>query len=400
MVERKRVLYISYDDIQEPLSQSQVLPYIKGLSQKYDMFLLTFDKRKMSKEQLRDTTEKYKLKDIFSLTYHKKPVLIATCFDILCGVIKTLVITKRYNISFIHARSYVACAIALALKKITGLPYIFDVRGFLADERVDSGDWRKSSIVYKTVKFYEKIMLREAKCIILLSHEGARLVEDIMGKYGSRVEESKIAVIPTCVDTNFFSPNKNIDAHREDEWRFVYIGSLGTWYMLSEMLDFFNVTRKFMKNAKFLILTQSNISITREFIEDKNIDRNAIEVKRESHEGIPRQLETSDASIFFIRPTFSKKASCPTKFAESLSMGIPVIANSGIGDLDYFIKKYSVGVLIDGFRKEDYEKAAIEIRDLLKERHALKERCRRLSMKEFSLESGVKKYEDIYKSVI
>src|SRR3989338_5821874 len=132
---RKRVLYISYDDITEPLSESQVLPYLNRLAEKYDVFLLTFNKKKIIRDAMRFIAEKNSLKGLYCLQYHKRPSLPATLWDIACGTIKSLDILKKERISFIHARSYVACSIALWLKKITGTPYIFDIRGLLADER-------------------------------------------------------------------------------------------------------------------------------------------------------------------------------------------------------------------------------------------------------------------------
>jgi hypothetical protein len=46
-----------------------------------------------------------------------------------------------------------------------------------------------------------------------------------------------------------------------------------------------------------------------------------------------------DTSIFFIRPTYSKKASSPTKQGEIMAMGIPLICNYGVGDTDEIVKK-------------------------------------------------------------
>ena len=387
--ERKKVLYISYDSLTEPLSESQVLPYLKGLSGDFDLFLLTFNKEKMSEGDMRSISEKYGIKKIFGLKYHKNPTLPATSYDVLCGIIRTFFITKKFGISFIHARSYIACAIAFALNKISGLPYIFDVRGLLADERVDSGDWKKDSFTYRLVKFLEKSMLKSAKRIVLLSKKGAGVVEDI-----EKNSKNKTTVIPTCVDTKIFSPKEA--SIKKGPLKLIYIGSLGTWYMLDEMLEFFKTAKKMKKNAEFLIITQSDPSIAKELIRKKKLDEGSFAIRKESHDKIPGLLEESDASIFFIKPAFSKKLSCPTKFAESLSMGLPVITNSGIGDLDDYLKSYSVGVVIGDFKEKDYENAVAKLSDMLEDRRGLSKKCRDLCTKEFSLESGVQKYREIY----
>ena len=46
----KKVLYITYDGLADPLGQSQILPYIKGLSSKELQFtILSFEKEKSLK---------------------------------------------------------------------------------------------------------------------------------------------------------------------------------------------------------------------------------------------------------------------------------------------------------------------------------------------------------------
>jgi len=44
-IKDKRVLYISYDGLMEPLGESQVLSYLKGLSKSYQIYLLSFEKK-------------------------------------------------------------------------------------------------------------------------------------------------------------------------------------------------------------------------------------------------------------------------------------------------------------------------------------------------------------------
>lgn len=389
----KRILYISYDCITEPLSASQVLPYLKGLSERNEIFLLTFNKKKVDIACLSKIEKECGIRKIFSLRYHKAPTLQATSFDIACGVITSLYIAIRYNISLIHARSYVAGTIALTLKKILGTPYIFDVRGLLADERLDSGDWKKDSPAYRIVKFLEKKMLKESAHIVILSRRGA----DIVGKI-EKSASKKTSVIPTCVDTRLFSPE--VAAYKQNAaLRFIYIGSLGTWYMLSEMLDFFKVAHSVIKKTNFMILTQSDTGLILRLIREKGIDEDSVSIKKAAHEDVPGYLRESDASVFFIKPSFSKMASCPTKFAESISMGVPVVTNAGIGDIDSFIRKYSVGVVIEHFEREDYEKALKEISGMIEERGALTRRCVDLAAMEFSLESGIEKYKHIYEIV-
>ena len=40
----KQILYISYDGITDPLGQSQILPYIIGLTKNYKFHIISFEK--------------------------------------------------------------------------------------------------------------------------------------------------------------------------------------------------------------------------------------------------------------------------------------------------------------------------------------------------------------------
>ncbi len=94
---KTKILYISYDGALDPLGQSQILPYIFGLSQAGIRFtLLTYEK----KQNLRDIDRRDKLKKILEeknirweiIKYHKTPTIPATAFDIAVGIIKGFVV--------------------------------------------------------------------------------------------------------------------------------------------------------------------------------------------------------------------------------------------------------------------------------------------------------------------
>jgi hypothetical protein len=147
-----KILYISYDGVLEPLGQSQVLPYLENLSSSNNIYLLSFEK----KEDLSNTLlYKYIFKKIndsninwYRVRYHKYPLVISTLFDIFFGLLVALNIVFKEKISFIHARSYVPAFIAMLIKSMTRTKFIFDMRGFWVDERVDAGIWKKNSIIF------------------------------------------------------------------------------------------------------------------------------------------------------------------------------------------------------------------------------------------------------------
>ena len=71
---------------------------------------------------------------------------------------------------------------------------------------------------------------------------------------------------------------------------------------------------------------------------------------------MPSYINVSTYSIFFILPVFSKKASSPTKMGEIMSLGVPIICNSGVGDVDEIMNECMPELLVKEFNSNEYER--------------------------------------------
>ena len=58
--------------------------------------------------------------------------------------------------------------------------------------------------------------------------------------------------------------------------------------------------------------------------------------------------------IFFIKPVYSKIASCATKLGEFLSCGVPCITNRGIGDHNEILTNSRTGIVLNDFSHSRY----------------------------------------------
>ena len=143
--ENLKALYISYDGIFDPVGESQVIPYLRGLAKKgVSIFLISFEKkRRINKASLHSYREMLVKEGIRweVLIYHKRPIIPATLFDVLHGIFKGWFLIKTNGIKIIHARGYIPGIIAYFLKILTRAKFIFDTRGFWPEEKVDAGAW-------------------------------------------------------------------------------------------------------------------------------------------------------------------------------------------------------------------------------------------------------------------
>jgi glycosyltransferase involved in cell wall biosynthesis len=170
--------------------------------------------------------------------------------------------------------------------------------------------------------------------------------------------------------------------------------------MLEEMIAFFKLAKEAIEDAHFLIFTLSDHGTVMDTIEKSRADIRDFTLMRIAPDKICDYVPAGKASLIFIKPVFSKTASCPTKFAEALACGMPVIINSGIGDTAEVIKKERVGVVIEDFSENGYRKGIAELTRLLQEGEVLRERCRDTARKYFLLEDGAGKYLQIYKDIL
>jgi len=110
-------------------------------------------------------------------------------------------------------------------------------------------------------------------------------------------------------------------------------------------------------------------------------------------------LSASDAGLAFIKPCFSKLASSPTKYAEYLACGLPIIINAGIGDSDALVDD-NIGALVHDFTEVQFASAAAKIDELVREPENTRRRTRQLAEQRFDVrEVGAQRYSRLYEKV-
>ena len=390
----------------DPLGQSQVLPYLIGLTKLgHEFHLISFEKKGRFEE------ERKKIENLCNesgihwhpLSYTKKPPLLSTIYDVrrMSTLAKSLHI--KHNFDILHCRSYISGLIGLSMKRKYQTKFLFDMRGFWADERIEGGIWNSNNPVFKRVyKFFkgkEKQFFINSDHIISLTSAGKK---EIL-KMQPTISESKITVIPCCVDLEKFNPEKytkgQIDAIKQElniplnDMVLGYVGSIGTWYMLDEMLDFYSVFREKYTSSKFLFITAENPNYILERAKSKGISEESIIIKKSTHNSVPSYILTFDYSIFFIKPTFSKSASSPTKQAELMAMGIPIICNSGVGDTDAIVIAHCAGSVIPILDSLTYK---LQLNQGIMFDKAKASKAAQI---EFSLREGVARYQKVYESM-
>lgn len=402
------VLYISYDGMTDSLGQSQVIPYLIGLTQKgYTFTLLSCEKAENF------TIHKNKIQSILDanniiwkpLTYTKKPPVLSTIYDVIRLKRLAFQLHKEKHFSIVHCRSYIAALVGLQLKQKYPIKFVFDMRGLWADERVDGKLWNLNHPIYKTVYSYfkkkEKQFLEKADYTISLTFNAKDEIHSWKNITNNPV---KIQVIPCCADLDLFDKNKiqqdKLAAFKKelniqhDDFILLYLGSIGTWYMLDEMMEFFTVLYQKNNKSKFLFVTKDEHERILKTAEKYGV-RDQIIIRAGNRDEIPYLITLSHYSLFFILPSYSKKASSPTKQGEIMAMGIPIICNTNVGDTDKIVTNYNSGILVNDFSVSAYQDAIHKMNTILNKQQIIAG-----AQDYFSLENGVEKYAEVYKSIL
>ena len=401
-----KALYLTYDGLTDPVGQSQILNYLIPLSKlgvEYD--IISFEKKERYNRYRYEVYEKIEDHKInwHPLSYTNKPPVLSKLWDRSSFFSLAKKLQKRKQYQIIHCRSYAASEIGLMLKRKFGCKFIFDMRGFWADEKADGGSWNRKSLfwnkVYLHYKRKEEAFVKESDHIVSLTKAG----KEEMESWSFYNKKTPISVIPCCADMDLFSivsEEKKKIARAilnipKDAFVLSYLGSTGAWYMFDEMIDFYKVLLSRNPNAYFLVITNTDLELLQRRIDSTNIDSGHIILRNLPFSEVAKHMYASDLSMSFVKPVYSKMNSSPIKNGEILSMGIPLVL-SNIGDAKLLAKHQSC-YLIDDFNDDSYANIIANAMKNYKSFSPVS--IREIAESNFSIEEGIDSYHRIYESL-
>lgn len=357
----KQVLYLTYDGLTDPLGQSQVLPYLLALEREgFSFHVVSFEKPLALLAEEKTIRHLIKNRKIswYPQVYHKSPPIASAVYDLWKMKAAAERLLDQFPISISWCRSYLPALVGLALSRKHGVPFIFDMRGFWPDERVEGGSWRLSNPLYRMVYNYfkrkEKELLAEAAHVVVLTEKARNIL--LQGELQG-VVPAAVSVVPCCVDADHFNPDAITEPEKqrkrkalglaEDDKVLVYAGSLGTWYLVGDMLRCFGQLREQDSRWKFLVVSKDDPQRLLRQAAGVGLPPDVVKIVAASRKDMPLLLSLGHLAISFIMPVFSKQASSPTKLAEYMAMGLPVVCNKGVGDVDEILRMSGAGYTIE-----------------------------------------------------
>lgn len=399
------ILYITYDGLTDFIGQSQVLPYILGCARKGSRFtVISFEKpeRLAAIGAQVDRTCRDAGIDWRPQKFRSSPPYVAKFIDQLVMYRAAKAASEHGRFDLLHCRSYAPAMAGLAIKRRQGIPLIFDMRGFWPDQRREGGRWRDASPIgrrlYSRWKRNEAQLITEADHIVSLTH-AAR--EEILGWASYR--GAPISVIPCCADFEHFTVADEMNRmsarqHLEidpDAPVLAYLGSIGTVYMVAEHLRLFEAIRRRDGRAKAMFIGRNQLAEISEIAGGIGIafDADDMRVVHAERDQVPFWLGAANAGSCFIIPSYSSNGVSPTKLAEYLACGVPVIANRSVGDVEHIVGSLGAGHVMKDFSDNEVKWAADAFMDMrTADGSALRSRAR----SSLDLPNAVSAYLSIY----
>ena len=205
------IFYLTRNGLLEPLGQSQVMGYLKGLSEDYQITLITFEKP----EDLADTQAMVKADadckahgiDWRPKRFRRRPRLIAPAWSMFEMFWSALQAARRGEAQLIHARSYLPAAASWTVFRLTGTPFIFDMRALWPEELITAGSLQRGSIIHRALTYLEKVCLRDAAAVVSLTDAAVGYLQDqypteLQGQHAEKLAKAIEEALQASHDTD------------------------------------------------------------------------------------------------------------------------------------------------------------------------------------------------------
>lgn len=368
------VRYLTMDSLQEGIGASQVLAYVERLADLgVTIELHSFEKRPPGHdlaERLRQAGVRWTPHDFGA-------------YGTVGGVRRVAAGARALRgAELVHARSDLAAASAMAARAST---WLWDVRSLWADQRLDLGTLQAGSALERVLRRIERGAAQRSAAVVTLTSAVLPVLDE---RYGG-VVSPKATVVPTCVDTDRFQVTPMPTGCR----RFLLSGTVNRYYDVPAMTRLVTAA-KVRDDVEFRLLSPDVTSWEAE-LQPLVDSRGAV-----PHDQVPEELSACHVGLSVCRSdvNVSRTASMPTKIAEFLASGRPVVVNPGLGDADRLVAEHRAGVVLRSGSDVDIATALDELDALLAD-PGTPERCRRLALQHFDLTDAVSRLVSVYEQM-
>ena len=283
----------------------------------------------------------------------------------------------------VHARGIRAGAVC---DKVRGVPVLLDVRGDIVSEVAAAYAHAPAYRRTARVKSAGKDEARAIRCADGVSVVSAGMRDWLSSRYET-VRALPLAVIPCAVERQ-----NHAFQLMEGGFTVVYAGGMHE-YQPPEL-----VFREIARIARVAHATDIEVYTPR-------LDRTVMEARtrlcaaaRVSSLAADRVLDRLAAADLGVIPRTAdptNAVACPTKIAEYLSAGLPIVISPNLGEWPAMLQEWKVGISSDA----DDNALALFAESVRARREEYRLRCLAVAQAHFSMESAVAKLQRLYRAL-
>ena len=372
MSDKFDLTYVTTDSVQEAVGASQITPLLSRLAQSgLKISLISLEKRTPPN----DLMEQLNLAKI-----NWNPLAFGRSGDLgLSSRIYSLV-RQISDSNIIHGRSDFGAIAGILGRKG---PVLWDVRSLWSDQKAFIEGRSLSSPGIRAARAIEGVVAGRAAAISTLTNAAVPVLES-----RHRTLPQIRSVVPTIADLNLFNFNEIMPK----ELKVLYSGTYNNYYDL-ELSN--NFVEQFMKKVPLEVIWARPLEG-----KNNNSSLHADSILTVNRLDMPALIEECSfgMAVCKIDAGDSLRAAAPTKIAEFLGSGRPVVVSKGLGDYEEIFRQYKAGVILDGTPK-NLDHSASELIELIQDKET-PFRCREVAEKFVSLNAAIENYTSVYNQIM
>jgi hypothetical protein len=366
-----RIAYFTHDSISEGVGRSQILALCKSLSDSgIEVNLFSFEKNQID-NKLRELTSS---KTLVWNPFEFDQVRRLAPLDRINALRRV-----KGDFDLIHARGDLP-ALAAVLRKQE--PVLWDIRSLWAEQRQVLNPRKFNPVTLWSMHRVTDFISKRVSSYNTLTHSIRPYLKEVL-PYLPDLNST----ISTCVDTNFFF-YKNTLPQRPKALLSGTYNKIYDEFLIRE----FN---SYMKSE----YKHDVIWARGKEVKSKAQDLGQSQVFTLTYDAMPSMIADSSYGIAICKNNLgpSLSAAMPTKIAEFLSVGRPVVVNSDLGDVERLLIDKGVAVPLNNVT--GITKAAKKLIGLLEDPHT-PARCRIIAEEALSLKSATDAYTSLYRAML
>lgn len=293
---------------------------------------------------------------------------LARWFAMLLAGLTIQVYARWIGATMIQAEAHEAAY--AALRFLPGsIPVVVDFHGACVEEACNRRGVTPSDPSVKWLQDAERLAVSRASACLVVS---PRMIDYLQEKHREHIRAA-FHEIPISIDAGFFRPLARDVARQSlgissEVPLLVYCGGAQEYQCLEEMRQLLDGLAALLPDVHLLVVSR-DVSV---FEEKFRGQWHRVTLRSANHKDVPSLLVAGDAGLLLRRNQLLNRVACPTKFAEYLACGLPVVTTPWAGHAEALVTKYRAGLVIEHVD----EASLLQVAQMLKPALALEERLR------------------------